>query len=99
MSNLAHPSHHADDGLKIQCLVWVKGRCLIKFRLISHDKGVSSLGWQDIPAVIVQLQVLLAIRDSFLDVFQGTHAPRPNSITHLRKLEFGAQVHAGIANQ
>ncbi len=67
----------------------VKSRCLIKFRLISHD----------IPAVIIQFQVLLAIRDNFLNVLQGTHAPQPNSITHLHELEFGAQVHAGIANR
>jgi hypothetical protein len=69
-----------------------------KFRLISYDKGISSLGWQDIPAIIVQFQVLLAIRDNFLYVFCGVHAPHIKSITHLCKLEFGAQVHAGIAN-
>jgi hypothetical protein len=97
-SNLAHPLHHSNDGLTIRCPVWVKGRCLIKFRLISHYKGISSLGRQDIPAVIVQFQALLAIRDSFLYVFRGAHAPPINSITHLGKLEFGAQVHAGIAN-
>ncbi len=68
------------------------------FRLMSHDKGVSSLGWQDIPTVIVQFQVLLAIGDSFLDELCRTHSPGIHSITHLHKLEFGAQVHAGIAN-
>ena len=79
LSDLAHPLHHTNDGLVVQCQGMFKGRWLVKFRLITHHKGVSSLRWQDMLVVIIQFEVLFTIRDSFLYVFERLmpHAQTP----------------------